>query len=443
MQVQEVQRSKWVSMGIYIFIDAIQIAFVSLLYLDPLNPFVVSFDLSSTDFVASASLLGFISLAQLSMIYGFAIAMRNRKDMIRLYPPSEKSASCACKYGAEEIVKWTKEVAKISHQDVSHVYLMSSPLPNAFTFALPGLGSTFVLQSNLLDLLRPEEIKTIIAHEVAHIRNRDSIISILVRMPQVFVQVVYIYIYMMLVFFTLDAVLDQRNLSLGLIRLGVLFGFLLLSRVVMELATVFIQKASRQAELLADYEAAGALGSEATMNALIVLGQRVEAMTALMQEVQWLDALNPRRPGAVSDYHMGKIIQSYPLDGIDEDNAKLMAPRLYLADKLQTLREVYGVQLSDADIERAVTPAADKLVETRRKEAEKTKPPQNLTLDWREADRNKDGRLSPAELKDLVRMLRESPRKLMFDNEVGMNILTLDHPDFRRRILFLADAFGL
>ena len=46
-------------------------------------------------------------------------------------------------------------------------------------------------------------------------------------------------------------------------------------------------------------------------------------------------------------------------------------------------------------------------------------------------------------MKDLIAMLRENPTKLMFDNEVGMNVLMMSHPDFRRRILSLADAFGL
>ncbi|MFW9975087.1 MAG: hypothetical protein ACFFDQ_07485, partial [Candidatus Thorarchaeota archaeon] len=64
-------------------------------------------------------------------------------------------------------------------------------------------------------------------------------------------------------------------------------------------------------------------------------------------------------------------------------------------------------------------------------------------VDWRKVDYDEDRRLSNEELIDLLKLLRQNPQKMLFDREVGMNLLTLDHPDFRRRVLFIADEFGL
>jgi hypothetical protein len=64
-------------------------------------------------------------------------------------------------------------------------------------------------------------------------------------------------------------------------------------------------------------------------------------------------------------------------------------------------------------------------------------------VDWRKVDYNKDQRLSTEELIALLKILRDNPKKMLFDSEVGENLLTLDHPNFRRRVLFIADEFGL
>ena len=64
-------------------------------------------------------------------------------------------------------------------------------------------------------------------------------------------------------------------------------------------------------------------------------------------------------------------------------------------------------------------------------------------VDWRKVDYNEDRRLSHDELVDLLKILRENPNKMLFDSEVGANLMMLSHPDFRRRVLFIAEEFGL
>jgi hypothetical protein len=206
-----------------------------------------------------------------------------------------------------------------------------------------------------------------------------------------------------------------------------------------------MQKASRDAELLGDLHAARIIGAEPTINALIRLGQRYEVIAVLVDEIKWLESLNPERTNPVSLLELIHMIMSYPLDGIEEDIARQAAPWIFLSTRLRNMREVYRLSLTDNQIKESVTPAVDFLLSARAKSiALDQKLDEELdTIDWRDVDYDGDRRLSSEELADLLSILRNNPAKLMFDSEIGKNILMLDHPDFRSRLIFLADIFNM
>ena len=208
---------------------------------------------------------------------------------------------------------------------------------------------------------------------------------------------------------------------------------------------MLMQKASRDAELLGDLHAARTIGAEYTINALIRLGQRLEVISVLIDEIRWLESLNPERTNPVTQQELMHMIMSYPLDGIEEEIARKAAPGIFLSTRLRKMREVYRLELSDEQIKDSVTPAVEFLLSARAKSiALDQKLDEELeTVDWRDVDYDGDRRLSNEELTDLLSILRKNPLKLMFDSEIGKNILMLDHPDFRSRLLFLADAFNM
>ncbi len=449
--MEEINRKKWMALVAFLLMDFLQILLVSVLTIDETNPFIVGFSPSHSNSVVSGSLFATILCIQLLMIYMSAYSMLGRTDMIKIYPGPVKPEECNCRYGRDEIVEWSLEIAKKSEVHIDKIFLMKSPMPNAFTFSLPLLGSALALHSNLLDVLKPEEVKAIISHEIGHIRNKDSLISIFSRMPAFFIDIIYLYIYLRLGLGIANSAVAGDLVTAG-IRVAVLVLFFGLSRFLSLISQLLMQKGSREAELLSDYHAADVVGVETTINALIRLGQRVEALSALIGEISWLESLNPERAGAVSQAELIRMITQYPLDGIEDDNAKQMAPSVFLSTRLKHMRNVYGVQLTDEQIESAIEPATVFLQEERAKfeeEVERTgkrklKPKKPTeTVDWRKVDYDEDRRLSKEELHDLLEMLRKSPDKLMFTNEVGMNLLAVDHPDFRRRVLTIADAFGL
>jgi len=270
-------------------------------------------------------------------------------------------------------------------------------------------------------------------------------------MPSFFIDIIYLYVYVRLGLGVANAAVIGDLITAG-VRVIVLLLFFGLSRFLMLISQLLMQKGSRQAELLSDYHAADIVGVETTINALIRLGQRVEALSALINEIRWLESLNPERTGAVSQAELIRMITQYPLDGIDEANAKQMAPGVFLSTRLKHMRAVYGVQFSDDQIKIAVAPATVFLQEKRaefEKEAKKTERKKlkdrttTETVDWRKVDYDGDRRLSKEELQDLLELLRSNPNALMFTNELGMNLLAVDHPDFRKRVLTIADSFGI
>jgi len=442
--VEEVKREKLLTIYAFLVMDFIQILFVSLLYLDDSTPLVVGIDFSRSNPLTSISLFFGILALQIIMVYYMAYQTLRKDDLVELSPTYDVDIDWKCRYSRDSIVEWTEDLAKRSGVRVKKIYLMNSPLPNAFTFSLPLIGSVVVVHSNTLEVLNEEEVKAIITHELGHIKNKDSLVQIFTRMPSFFVDLIYLYVYIRLGLSIVNAFLNIGDLYLAGIRLLALGAFFLLSRILAYISRYFMQKGSRAAELMGDYHAASVLGHEATINALIRLGQRVEAITVLFEEINWLESLNPERSGAITRAELLRMITQYPLDGIDEVNAREVAPNVFLSTRLKHMREVYGVEFTDDQIQKAVEPAVTSLREKRTKEkgdSETEKEPP--TIDWRDVDYDEDKRLSKQELTDLLKLLRENPQKMLFDQEVGVNLHTMDHPDFRRRILFIADEFGM
>lgn len=441
--IEEVNRRKWIALYAFLIMDIIQILLVSVLYVG--HPvFVLGFDFANSDPIISVSLFIAISMMQIVLLYITAASMLRQDDLVKLYPDYDEETEWRSRYSRDDIVSWTQDHAKQSKVNINKIFLMNSPLPNAFTFSLPFMGSTVVVHSNTLEVLNEAEVKAIITHELGHIANRDSLVQIFTRMPSFFIDLIYLYIYILLGVGVASAVFLDGNLLLAGIRLVVLGGFFLLSRILAAISKLFMQKGSRSAELMSDYHAASVLGHEATINALIRLGQRVEAITVLIEEIRWLESLNPEREGKITNAELMRMIMHYPLDGIDEVNARQVAPGVFLSTRLKHMREVYGIQLTDEQIQTSVDAAVPGL----QKKRDDTKPVSETTkeiqvVDWRKVDYDEDRRLSTEELADLLKILRENPKKMLFDREVGVNLLTLDHPDFRRRILFIAEEFGL
>ena len=68
-----------------------------------------------------------------------------------------------------------EELAQRAGLPMPRVYVMSSPQPNAFATGRNPQNSAVCASTGLFDLLSREEIAGVMAHELAHIRNRDTL----------------------------------------------------------------------------------------------------------------------------------------------------------------------------------------------------------------------------------------------------------------------------
>ncbi|NPA53614.1 MAG: zinc metalloprotease HtpX [Aquificae bacterium] len=88
-------------------------------------------------------------------------------------------------YGAKEIpyeeAPWLhnmiEELARSAEIPKPKVYLAPIDVPNAFATGRNPKHAAVAVTSGILNILSPEELRGVLAHEVAHIKNRDILIS--------------------------------------------------------------------------------------------------------------------------------------------------------------------------------------------------------------------------------------------------------------------------
>lgn len=62
------------------------------------------------------------------------------------------------------------EACEILDLEQPQLYIKQNPIPNAYTFAMRGKQPFIVMHTSLVDLLTPEEIQAVIAHELGHLK---------------------------------------------------------------------------------------------------------------------------------------------------------------------------------------------------------------------------------------------------------------------------------
>jgi heat shock protein HtpX len=79
-------------------------------------------------------------------------------------------------HAAPELVHMVAELADRAGLPMPRVYLMDNPQPNAFATGRNPRHAAVAATTGLLELLSPEEGSGVMAHELAHIKNRDTLI---------------------------------------------------------------------------------------------------------------------------------------------------------------------------------------------------------------------------------------------------------------------------
>ena len=94
------------------------------------------------------------------------------KMVLRMYNAREVD-----EYSAPQFYNMVRGLAQRADLPMPRVYLIDEDQPNAFATGRNPENSVVAVTEGILRLLSPEELKGVLAHEIAHIANRDILIQ--------------------------------------------------------------------------------------------------------------------------------------------------------------------------------------------------------------------------------------------------------------------------
>jgi heat shock protein HtpX len=78
---------------------------------------------------------------------------------------------------APELHAMVRELAASAELPMPRVFLMDDPQPNAFATGRDPAHGVVAVTRGILEMLSPRELRGVLAHELAHIKNRDILVS--------------------------------------------------------------------------------------------------------------------------------------------------------------------------------------------------------------------------------------------------------------------------
>lgn len=115
---------------------------------------------------------GLITAAVFVGIMNFASYWFSHKIVLWMYRAKEAKQSDYAKF-----YKVVKDVSKLSGLPMPKVYVIPTNSPNAFATGRNPRNAAVAATEGILKILNEEELKGVIAHEFAHIKNRDILVS--------------------------------------------------------------------------------------------------------------------------------------------------------------------------------------------------------------------------------------------------------------------------
>jgi heat shock protein HtpX len=169
-----------------------------------------------------------------------------------------------------ELEGMVQDLAQRAQVPVPRLFLIPSEQPNAFATGRNPKHAAVAVTQGLLQYLPPDEVKGVLAHEFAHIKNRDILVSSIAAMVAGAISAIANILQFSMFFGGGD---DEDSGPLGLIGM-------LATIILAPLAAALLQLAvSRQREYLADATGAQLLGrAEPLANALETLERGAQAV---------------------------------------------------------------------------------------------------------------------------------------------------------------------
>ena len=118
---------------------------------------------------------GMMLMFVVSMGINFFSYWYSDKVVLKMYDAREVDI-----HTAPELVGMVASLARRAGMPMPRVYIIDTDAPNAFATGRDPEHAAVAVTSSLMRALTPQELEGVMAHELAHVKNRDTLISTLV-----------------------------------------------------------------------------------------------------------------------------------------------------------------------------------------------------------------------------------------------------------------------
>ncbi len=115
---------------------------------------------------------GLVIAGIFAVVMNFGSYWFSDKIVLMMYNAKEVKES-----EAHKLYKIVREVAEEAKVPMPKVYIINMPSPNMFAAGRNPKHAAVAASQSILELLNDGELKGVVAHEIAHIKNRDILIS--------------------------------------------------------------------------------------------------------------------------------------------------------------------------------------------------------------------------------------------------------------------------
>jgi heat shock protein HtpX len=115
---------------------------------------------------------GAITFLFLAAIMNFISYWFSDKIVLKMYRAQEVDEQTS-----PRLYKIVRNLAQSADLPMPKVYIVDNPTPNAFATGRNPKHASVAATSGILSLLRDDELEGVMAHELAHVQNRDILIS--------------------------------------------------------------------------------------------------------------------------------------------------------------------------------------------------------------------------------------------------------------------------